>query len=69
VFFPVAQLPGAVRWLAYVFPLWHGVDLSRAATLGVAPDWPVAVHLGYLALWAAGGWWLAVRAFTRRLTV
>jgi lipooligosaccharide transport system permease protein len=52
-----------------VFPLWHGVDLSRAATLGVAPEWPVAVHLGYLAMWAAGGWWLAVRAFTRRLTV
>jgi lipooligosaccharide transport system permease protein len=69
VFFPVDQLPVALRWVAYVLPLWHGVDLSRAATLGVAPDWPVAGHLVYLAAWAAAGWWLATRAFARRLVV
>ena len=37
VFFPVESLPVLLRWIAYVLPLWHGVDLSRAATLGVAP--------------------------------
>jgi lipooligosaccharide transport system permease protein len=69
VFFPVGQLPVALRWIAYVLPLWHGVDLNRAATLGVPTAWPVAAHLLYLAAWAAAGWWLAVRAFTRRLVV
>ena len=69
VFFPVDQLPAGLRWVAYALPLWHGVDLSRAATLGVAPAWSVTGHLAYLAVWAAVGWWLAWRAFTRRLVV
>jgi lipooligosaccharide transport system permease protein len=69
VFFPVEQLPAVLRWIAYALPLWHGVDLSRAATLGVAPDWPVAGHLAYLAAWSVAGWWLAIRAFSRRLVV
>jgi lipooligosaccharide transport system permease protein len=69
VFFPVEQLPGALRWIAYALPLWHGVDLSRAATLGTAPAWSVTGHLLYLAAWAVAGWWLAIRAFRRRLVV
>jgi lipooligosaccharide transport system permease protein len=52
-----------------VLPLWHGVDLSRAATLGVAPAWSITGHLLYLAAWAVAGWWLALRAFTKRLVV
>ncbi|MBB4915117.1 ABC transporter permease [Streptosporangium saharense] len=67
VFFPVDQLPQVVRPLAYVSPLWHGVELCRAATLGVAPPWPVWVHAGVLLVFAgAGGVW-AVSAFGRRL--
>lgn len=69
VFFPVESLPGLLRWMAYVLPLWHGVDLSRAATLGVAPAWSVTGHVLYLALWAGLGWWLALRQFGRRLVV
>ncbi|WBB71107.1 ABC transporter permease [Micromonospora sp. WMMD812] len=69
VFFPVESLPAALRWLAYATPLWHAVDLCRAATLGVAPQWSVAGHLLYLAAWASGGWLLARRAFGRRLVV
>ncbi|GGQ79825.1 ABC transporter permease [Couchioplanes azureus] len=69
VFFPVESLPEPLRWIAYALPLWHGVDLSRAATLGTAPDWPVLGHLLYLALWAAVGWLLALRQFGRRLVV
>jgi lipooligosaccharide transport system permease protein len=68
VFFPVESLPAALRWLAYVSPLWHGVDLSRAATLGVAPQWSAAGHLIYLLAWAAAGWYLARHRFARRLT-
>jgi lipooligosaccharide transport system permease protein len=67
VFFPVESLPLALRWLAYASPLWHGVDLSRAATLGVAPAWSASGHLIYLGLWAAAGWWLSLLRFRRRL--
>jgi lipooligosaccharide transport system permease protein len=69
VFFPVEALPGVLRWVAYALPLWHGVDLSRAATLGTAPEWSATGHLAYLAGWAAAGWWLAYRQFRRRLVV
>jgi lipooligosaccharide transport system permease protein len=69
VFFPVESLPAVLRWIAYVMPLWHGVDLTRAATLGVAPPWSVPGHLLYLAAWAAAGWFLAHRQFRRRLVV
>lgn len=69
VFFPVESLPGALKWLAYLLPLWHGVDLSRAATLGIAPSWPVTWHLLYLAAWAVVGWFFAQRQFRRRLVV
>lgn len=67
VFFPVESLPAGLRPLAYASPLWHGVDLCRAAMLGARPEWSVPGHLGYLALWAAAGWWLARLAFRRRL--
>ncbi len=69
VFFPVESLPSGLRQLAYVTPLWHAVDLCRAATLGVAPQWSVPGHLLYLAAWALAGWLLARRAFRRELVV
>jgi lipooligosaccharide transport system permease protein len=69
VFFPVESLPVLLRWIAYVLPLWHGVDLSRAATLGVAPAWSVTGHVAYLAVWAVAGWCLAYRRYGRRLVV
>ncbi|HEY7485027.1 MAG TPA: ABC transporter permease [Streptosporangiaceae bacterium] len=68
VFFPVARLPAAMRPLAYLSPLWHAVELSRAATLGRPPPWPIPVHVGYLLAWAAAGIALAWYAFRRRLT-
>jgi lipooligosaccharide transport system permease protein len=69
VFFPVELLPGPLRAVAYALPLWHGVDLTRAATLGVPPDWSLTGHVAYLVLWAAGGAVLAARQFARRLVV
>ncbi|MDG4764887.1 ABC transporter permease [Solwaraspora sp. WMMD406] len=67
VFFPVESLPPVVRPLAYLSPLWHGVDLCRAAALGLAPAWSVPGHLVYLGLWVVGGWLLAVSRFRSRL--
>ena len=33
-FFPLSQLPAVLRPLAWVLPLWHGVELCRDATTG-----------------------------------
>ena len=36
-FFPISQLPGFMQPLAYLTPLWHGVELTRAAASGMPP--------------------------------
>ena len=69
VFFPVESLPVVLRWVAYALPLWHGVDLSRDAMLGLDPGWLGVLHVGYLLLWCAAGYWLAHSRFRRRLVL
>jgi lipooligosaccharide transport system permease protein len=66
-FFPITQLPEVVRPLAYLTPLWHGVELTRAAVLGVAPATAWGVHVAHLIGWAAVGCLLAVWLFERQL--
>lgn len=69
-FFPVEQLPDGIEWLAWLSPLWHAVDLARGLVLGgdAAVEAGLAVvHLGYLVVFLAVGYALAVRAYTRRL--
>ncbi len=66
-FFPVAQLPAVLEWVAYATPLWHGVALARDLALGTAEAGPALVHVGYLAGWVAVGTLLATRALSRRL--
>jgi lipooligosaccharide transport system permease protein len=67
VFFPVDSLPPAARLLAYVSPLWHGVELARAATLGIATAWGAWAHIAYLLVWSAVGYLFAIHRFSRRL--
>ena len=67
-FFPITQLPVAVRWLAYVTPIWHGVDLSRMLTLGQVDEWPALGHVAYISAWLVAGWLFAVKGFERRLS-
>jgi lipooligosaccharide transport system permease protein len=67
VFFPVDSLPLAARVLAYVSPLWHGVELTRAATLGTPTAWGGWAHVGFLVVWSVAGYLLAVHRFSRRL--
>ncbi|HEY1174863.1 MAG TPA: ABC transporter permease [Phytomonospora sp.] len=69
VFFPLDQLPLAIRPLAWISPVWHGVELARASTLGTAPPWPWFAHLAVLAVWTAGGWMFARAALAKRLKV
>ncbi|CAN5641127.1 ABC transporter permease [soil metagenome] len=66
-FFPISQLPEWLRPVAYVTPLWHGVELTRATALGTASAFSPALHTGYLLLWVAVGAVLAERAFRWRL--
>jgi lipooligosaccharide transport system permease protein len=66
-FFPVANLPDGIEWLAYLMPVWHGVELGRDMVLGTA-DWGADIgHLGYLVTWIVVGWGLARWAFGNRL--
>jgi lipooligosaccharide transport system permease protein len=68
-FFPVSQLPAVLQPVAFLTPLWHGVQLTRSAALGVGSAWPAWVHTGYLLALFALGALLAVRAFHARLVV
>ena len=68
-FFPITTLPAALQVLAWFTPLFHGVALTRALSLGVAADEPVAmaIHVAYLSILAIVGGWLTVRFIGRRL--
>jgi lipooligosaccharide transport system permease protein len=67
VFYPVDQLPAWLRPLAYGTPLYHGVELCRAAVLERLELGPAAGHVGVLLAVIGGGWFVASRNFTRRL--
>jgi len=66
-FFPVTQLPGWLRPVAYATPLWHGVELCRSLTLGTATWGGAAVHVGYLLAVGAAGCADAGYTYRRRL--
>jgi lipooligosaccharide transport system permease protein len=68
-FFPVASLPVYLRPIAWLTPLWHGTELTRAAVFGRMHLWPVLGHTAYLLALFALGAWLAARQFQRRLAV
>lgn len=69
VYFQVSSLPHWLLPLVYVSPLYHGVELCRAATtLSHGSLLPAVGHVAYLALWAIVGVWLAERSFRRRLS-
>jgi lipooligosaccharide transport system permease protein len=66
-FFPVSLVPSAVRGVIYFSPLWHGVELCRAATTGRGgwyDVWHVVVLVGCIGV----GGWFGRRTFARRLT-
>lgn len=68
-FFPIEQLPEVIRPVAWLLPLWHGVDLARALTLGTVLDNPL-LHLAHLLILVTGavvGVVAMVVMFRRRL--
>ncbi len=68
-FFPLSQLPAWLRLLAYVTPLWHGVDLCRMLSLGDIDVPRALVDVAYLTALAAFGIWAGARTYRRRLYV
>jgi lipooligosaccharide transport system permease protein len=66
-FFPVDQLPGWMQPIAWVTPLWHGVEACRDVATGTVAAGPLVGHVLVLALYVAVGWWLAERSFAKRL--
>jgi lipooligosaccharide transport system permease protein len=68
-FFPITQLPGWVRPVAYATPLWHGVALCRALSLGTVDAGSVAINVGYLVAMAVVGLCWGTRTYRRRLYV
>lgn len=66
-FFPIEQLPGVLQGLAYATPLFHGVELTRAAALGIDAALPAWQHAAYLVGLLAVGTRLAHRNLTKRL--
>jgi lipooligosaccharide transport system permease protein len=68
-FFPLSQLPAWLRPLAYATPLWHGVALCRAFSLGQVNWLEVLGHVLYLVVLAGIGVWAGTMTYSRRLYV
>jgi lipooligosaccharide transport system permease protein len=68
-FFPVSSLPAALQVVAWFTPLYHGVSLTRALSLGTVSDDPLlaVVNVVFLTAFVVVGTWFAMRAIGRRL--
>ncbi|HEX3779615.1 MAG TPA: ABC transporter permease [Pseudonocardiaceae bacterium] len=66
-FFAVSQLPPVLRDIAYLTPLWQGVDLCRTLSLGTATTANTLTHVGYLAVLTIVGTALALWRYHREL--
>jgi len=52
--FPILVLPEIVRWISYLLPTTHALDLMRVAALDTPPLLPLPVEWLMLALTSAG---------------
>jgi lipooligosaccharide transport system permease protein len=66
-FFPITQLPELIRPVAYITPLYHGVQLSRDLALGTGDAVSLLQHLGMLLAFIAVGVAACYVTFRRRL--
>lgn len=66
-YFPLDQLPVAIRPIAYITPLWYGVGLTRSLTLGTATWTGTLGYVAALLAFLGVGTTLAARAFKKRL--
>ncbi|HXG25914.1 MAG TPA: ABC transporter permease [Candidatus Binatia bacterium] len=68
-FFPIESLPEVIRPIAWLSPLWHGVDACRALMLDTVGRDPLlfAIHVGVLVAITIGGSVAAARTIEARL--
>ncbi|MBX7442849.1 MULTISPECIES: ABC transporter permease [unclassified Arthrobacter] len=67
-FFPLDNLPLAVRWIGWISPIWHGTELGRVLSFGYGePPLLTALHVAVLCGLAVLGWNLTRRRFARRM--
>jgi lipooligosaccharide transport system permease protein len=68
-FYPIENLPEIVRPIAWVSPLWHGVDACRMLMLDTVGRDPLlfTIHIGVLVALAGTGAAFAARTFEARL--
>jgi lipooligosaccharide transport system permease protein len=65
-FFPVSGIPGWAGFFAWIFPLYHVVELTRYFCIGAMESNPV-FNLLYLAVFTAAFGYLGLRAMKNRL--
>jgi lipooligosaccharide transport system permease protein len=65
-FVPLSEYPGSVEWLIPLTPLYHGVELLRALTLGTVGA-EALVHVAYLTAMIVAGLAVADRRLARLL--
>ncbi|MFC0457390.1 ABC transporter permease [Arthrobacter liuii] len=67
-FFPLDNLPLAVRWIGWISPIWHGTELGRTLSFGYRePPLLMVLHAAVLVALAVLGWILTRRRFARRM--
>jgi lipooligosaccharide transport system permease protein len=68
-FFPISNLPEMIRPIAWLSPLWHGVELSRQLALGTIANEPLlaVAHIVVLGTITALGTAWAYRTVEARL--
>jgi lipooligosaccharide transport system permease protein len=71
-FFPISQLPQPLQVVAYLTPLFHGVELVRKIALpnadsSIVTTLPAWMDVAYLTVMAAAGTFLAARWLGKRL--
>jgi lipooligosaccharide transport system permease protein len=66
-FYPLTKLPVWLQWVAKLTPLWHGVELTRAAANSRLTLTATAEHVAALLAFIGLGWVLARRTFAKRL--
>ena len=66
-FFPVTELPGWLQPVAFVTPMFHGVELARAIIVGQSPAVTWWISVGYLLAWIVGFAVLSVGPLRRKL--
>lgn len=71
-FFPISQLPDWLQPVAYITPLFHGVELVRKISLpgvdsSIITSLPLWVHFAYLIAMTIAGIYFSIRFLDRRI--